>query len=111
MKRTRSNRLVLVTVPTPKVARAISRAVLEARAAACVNVVAGVESHYWWQGRIETSKERLLLMKTTRARLAELERVVLANHPYDTPEFVVLDLEAGSARYLDWIAASVEGKS
>lgn len=107
MKASRSHRVVLVTVPDSRVARRIARAVLEARAAACVNMIPGLESHYWWQGRIERSKELLLVMKTTVARLAELEQVVHAHHPYDTPEFVVLKLEGGSVRYLDWIDASV----
>lgn len=107
MKTTRGHRTVLVTVPDRKVARRIARAVLEARAVACVNIVPGLESHYWWQGRLEKSTELLLLMKTTRGRLADLERIVHAHHPYDTPEFVVLGLTAGSERYLAWIDASV----
>jgi len=101
-----SHHLVFVTVPDRKVGRTIARAVLEARVAACVSLVPGLESHYWWQGRIERGRELLLMMKTTRDRLAELETLVHALHPYDTPEFVVVRLDAGSRRYLDWIRAS-----
>lgn len=101
-----TNRMVLVTAPSRRVGRAIARAVLEARAVACVNLVAGVESHYWWQGKLERGAEVLLVMKTTADRLEELERLVIALHPYDTPEFVVLDITGGNRRYLDWIRAS-----
>jgi periplasmic divalent cation tolerance protein len=66
-----------------------------------------VESHYWWQGKIERGAEVLLVLKTTRARLAKLEQLILAEHPYDTPEFLVLDLKSGSDRYLQWLAGSV----
>src|SRR5688572_17125579 len=85
--------LVLVTVPDLKTARAIAKACLQYPAAACVNIIPRVESHYWWQGKIERGNELLLLIKTTAARLSALERCVLANHPYDTPEFVVLRVD------------------
>lgn len=99
--------VVLVTAPDLKTARALARAALEARLIACANLVPRVESHYWWQGRIEQGAEVLLVLKTTRARLAALEKLVLARHPYDTPEFLVLPLHAGAARYLAWLGASV----
>lgn len=98
---------VLVTAPDLKTARALARAALEARLIACANLVPRVESHYWWQGRLERGAEVLLVLKTTRARLAALEELVLARHPYETPEFLVLPLQAGSARYLAWLGASV----
>jgi periplasmic divalent cation tolerance protein len=107
MKSASSFAVVLVTAPDLKTARKLARAVLEARVAACVNIVPRIESHYWWQGRIESGRELLLIIKTTRARLAALEKVVLANHPYDTPEFVVVPLTGGAEKYLAWLAASV----
>ena len=67
----------------------------------------GIESHYWWQGNIETSSEVLMLFKTTTARLSALEKLIIDQHPYDTPEFIVLTLNAGNKRYLDWWRASV----
>lgn len=99
--------VVLVTAPDLKTARALARAALEARLIACANLVPRVESHYWWQGRIEQGAEVVLVLKTTRARLAALEKLVLSRHPYDTPEFLVLPLHAGAARYLAWLGASV----
>lgn len=98
--------VVLVTAPDLKTARGLARAALEARLIACANLVPRIESHYWWQGKLERGAEVLLVLKTLRTRLAALEELILARHPYDTPEFVVLPLQAGTKRYLDWIAAS-----
>lgn len=107
MKRTAVHAVVLVTAPSLRVARQLAQAALAARLIACANLVPRLESHYWWQGKLERSAEVLLVMKTTRRRLAALEELILARHPYDTAEFVVLPLQAGSARYLDWLTASV----
>jgi uncharacterized protein involved in tolerance to divalent cations len=107
MKKTATCAVVLVAAPDRKTARMLARAALEARLAACANLVAGVESHYWWRGKIEASGEVLVIFKTTRRRLAALETLVLTKHPYDTPEFLVLTVTAGAERYLDWVAKSV----
>lgn len=111
MKSTRRHVVVFVTVPTLRVARTLAAAVLDARAAACVKVLPGVESHYVWQGRRERGKEHQLLIKTTRRRLPDLERVIRAGHPYDTPEFVAAPLVAGAEKYLAWIDASTRGRT
>jgi periplasmic divalent cation tolerance protein len=98
--------VVLVTAPTLAVGRKLARAALEARLVACVNLVPRIESHYWWEGRLESSREVLLILKTTRARLKSLEQLVEREHPYDTPECIALSITRGSERYLDWIQAS-----
>jgi len=108
MKSARQYAVVLVTAPDLKTGRALARAALQARLAACVNVVPKIESHYWWQGKLESGSEVLLVLKTTHAKLAALEKVILARHPYDTPEFIVLPLQAGTSRYLAWLGASVK---
>ncbi len=108
MKASRRFVLVLVTAPDLKTARTLARAALASRLAACVNLLPGIESHYWWQGKVESSSEVLLLLKTTRPKLVALKQLILARHPYDTPEFVALSLDTGSKRYLDWLAASVK---
>jgi periplasmic divalent cation tolerance protein len=100
-------RVVLVTAPDAETARRIARQVLESRLVACVNLVPGIESHYWWQGRLESGQEVLMVMKTTAGRIPELKDAVIAAHPYDTAAFVVLPIESGSGRYLDWIRSSV----
>jgi len=107
MKSSSKFQLVLVTAPDVKTARALARAALKARLVACTNLIPKIESHYWWQGKIESSPEVLILFKTTRAKLSALEKLILAKHPYDTPEFIALPLSAGNRRYLAWIGASV----
>ena len=99
--------VVLVTAPDLKTGRKLARAALTARLVACANLVPRIESHYWWQGKIESSPEVLLVMKTTTARLAALEDLVVAQHPYDTPEFIVLPITRGNKRYLAWLENSV----
>ena len=98
----RKFRIVLVTTPDLKTARRLARAALEQRLVACVNLVPRVESHYWWQGKIEQGTEVLLLLKTITARLAALEKLIVSLHPYDTPEFIVVPLAGGNQRYLEW---------
>ncbi len=99
--------VVLVTAPDVKTARKLARAALEERLIACANLVPRIESHYWWQGKIESGAEVLVLMKTSSACLPALEKLVLAKHPYDTPEFIVLPISRGARRYLDWVQGSV----
>lgn len=101
--------LVLVTAPDLKTARALARAALLSRLAACANLIPKVESHYWWQGRVTSGAEVLLVFKTTRRRLAALEKLVLAKHPYDTPEFLTIAPGAGNRKYLEWLASSCAG--
>jgi len=111
MKRETKYRVVLVTCATLEEARKIARAVVEKQLAGCVNIVThAVESFYTWEGKLENSSEYLLMMKTTEARLAELQKEVLSLHSYDTPEFVVLPIVAGSEEYLKWLGESVDEK-
>lgn len=99
-----AGKIVLVTAPDLKTARRLAKAALTERLIACANLVPQLESHYRWQGKLEQSAEVLMVMKTTVARLAALEKLVLTKHPYDTPEFVVLNLTGGTRRYLVWLA-------
>ncbi len=107
MKRVANVVLVLVTAPRLDTARALAKGALGARLVACANLLPRIESHYWWRGKLESSAEVLILFKTTRANLKALEQLIVANHPYDTPEFLVLPIPAGNARYLDWLSKSV----
>ena len=100
-----SYRLALVTAPNLKTARQLARAALDARLIACANIVPRVESHYRWQGKLERSAEVLLILKTTARCLVKLEKLIIAEHPYDTPEFIVLAIGSGNRRYLDWLQA------
>jgi periplasmic divalent cation tolerance protein len=103
MKPAASFALVLVTAPDLKTARALAGAALQSRLIACANLVPKIQSHYRWRGKIESGREVLLLLKTKKSKLAALEKLILARHPYDTPEFLVLPLSAGSKKYLGWL--------
>jgi periplasmic divalent cation tolerance protein len=96
--------VVMTTLPDAASAATLARAVLQARLAACVNRLAPCQSEYWWQGRLEQAEEWPLLIKTTRARYAELEALIVKTHPYDVPELVAMPLVAGLAPYLAWAA-------
>jgi len=99
--------LVLVTAPNLKTARQLARAALKERLAACVNLIPGLQSHYWWQGKIEAGTEVLLLFKSSPRKLAPLEQCIVALHPYDTPELIVVEVPRGNKRYLEWWANSI----
>jgi len=94
--------LALVTVPDLITARRLARSALKQRLIACANLIPKVESHYRWREKLETGSEILMLLKTTTRRVTALEKLVVAEHPYDTPEFIVLRLQQGNRRYLDW---------
>lgn len=98
--------IVLVTAPDLKTARRLAGSALRARLIACANLVPKIESHYWWKGKIERGLEVLLILKTTKKSLAKLEKLIVAEHPYDTPEFIVMRLEDGNRRYLYWLDTS-----
>ena len=96
-------RIVLVTCASVAEARRIGRSAVERKLAACANILVGVESIYRWKGKVERAREVLVVMKTTVARLRELEREVKRVHSYEVPEFVVLPVVAGSREYFKWI--------
>jgi periplasmic divalent cation tolerance protein len=96
---------LLVSVTCPKSsATGIAREVLKRRLAACVSTVDGVHSTYWWEGRLDSAEESLLLIKTRSELFEGLERTIKRIHPYETPEIVAFRVERGSHRYLDWIS-------
>jgi periplasmic divalent cation tolerance protein len=99
--------VVLITAPSQEAARRIAHTLLEQKLAACVNLLAGVRSIYWWEGRLVEEDEVLLVVKS-RADLFEsgLLPAVQAVHPYQTPEVLALPVQAGLPAYLDWIAES-----
>jgi periplasmic divalent cation tolerance protein len=109
MKKSSGHVVVLSTAPNLKSARQLARLALAGRLVACANLVPGIESHYWWAGKMETSREILLIMKTLRRTLPALEKLWRTEHPYATPELVALEMEAGGADYLEWIHAAVTG--
>ena len=97
--------LVLTTVATAEQAAAIARTLVEERLAACVNQLPGCRSVYRWQGAIEEADETVLLIKTTRARHAALQKRLLALHPYELPELVTVTPDAVLPAYAAWVVA------
>ena len=99
--------LLLSTCPDEASASRIARALVEERLAACVNRIAGVVSVYRWRCEVREEGETLLLIKTTRGKLEALQARVLALHPYETPELIVLDISWGYPPYLQWLSEQV----
>jgi len=100
-------KIVLTTTGSQEQARSIAQALVERRLAACVNIVSPVESVYRWQGKVETTAEWLLLIKTTGEAFADVRDAILKLHSYEVPECILLSIEDGSPDYLTWIADSV----
>jgi periplasmic divalent cation tolerance protein len=97
----------MVTCSSRTEARKVARTILKKKLAACVNIIGGLESHYWWQGKLETARECLLLIKTTRARVSSVASAVKAAHSYEVPEVIFLPVVAGERRYLNWLRSSI----
>ena len=95
--------LVLCTCPDEAVARDLARRVVEARLAACVNILPSVRSIYTWQGEIADDAEALMLVKTRDECFERLQQTIVDAHPYDVPEVVGIDIERGFEPYLSWI--------
>jgi periplasmic divalent cation tolerance protein len=99
-------RAVFVTIPRDK-AQELARLIVENRLAACVNIVPQIESFYWWEGKVQSNDEALLIIKTTAARFDALQIFVLDHHPYDLPEVIALPVDTGLDAYLKWVAEEV----
>ncbi|MFI5361614.1 MAG: divalent-cation tolerance protein CutA [Elusimicrobiota bacterium] len=100
-------RVVLVTVPRGGKAESMADGLVEARLAACVNILPGAVSIYRWKGRVRRDAESVLVVKTTAPKLKKLERWIKERHPYEVPEFIVLPVVSGSREYLSWLAEQV----
>jgi periplasmic divalent cation tolerance protein len=101
-------RIVLITAPDLAVAATLGRALVEERLAACANLVPQITSIYRWEGAVQEDSEVLIVVKTSAGRVAALTERVLALHPYEVPEVLVLPVDSGAAAYLDWVRAAVE---
>jgi periplasmic divalent cation tolerance protein len=100
---------VVTTTPSKELADAIARALIERRLAACVQIAGPITSVYRWQGQIETSSEWTCTIKARAARYAEVEAAIRELHTYDVPEILATPVAAGSAAYLEWLAAEATG--
>lgn len=100
--------LVYTTFPSLVEAEAAGRQILERRLAACVNILPGMVSHYWWQGAIERAEEAVMIVKTRAALTEPVREAVRAVHPYETPAIMIVPVEGGDPDYLAWIAAEAD---
>ena len=100
--------VVLCTCPDDGTARELASELVNARLAACVNIVPTVRSIYRWQGEVASDDEALLLIKSTASRYGELESVIAQRHPYDVPEIVQVPITAGVPSYLAWLQEMVK---
>jgi periplasmic divalent cation tolerance protein len=101
-------RIVLSTAGSEDEARKIAHQLVERRLAACVNIVPQIESIYRWEGKMESSREWLLLIKTTAEKFAAVRDAIRELHSYDLPECIALNVEDGSPAYMEWIAESLK---
>ena len=99
--------MILTTLAAEADAAAFARTLVEERLAACVNVLPSMTSVYRWKGEIEQELEQQLVIKTTRARVPALQARLAQLHPYELPEFLVLDAHGGK-EYLDWVEQSTQ---
>lgn len=97
--------LVLTNVPDSATAEKLAHALVDARAAACVNVLAPCRSIYRWQGAVETAVEIPVLIKTTAACYPAVEKLIRLHHPYAVPELIAIPITQGLPAYLDWLAS------
>ena len=103
-----SRELVLfVTCATAEESARIAESLVSERLAACVNVIDGIHSTYWWEGRVTRDREVLMIIKTTNDRYDQLEKRVKELHSYTTPEVIALKIDRGSKQYLDWLNESL----
>ncbi len=100
-------RIVLSTAGSEEEARKIARHLVENHFAACVNIIPRIESIYRWQGKVESSREWLLLIKTSAERFPEVRDAIRDLHSYELPECIAIGIEEGSLEYLQWFAYSL----
>jgi periplasmic divalent cation tolerance protein len=100
--------LVLTNLPDRESAERIARGLVEARLAACVNILAPALSVYHWAGQVETADETPVLIKTLRRHYDKVESAIRERHPYELPEIIAVEISIGLPEYLDWIAAETE---
>ena len=95
--------VVFITVDSQENAQIIANKLLTERKAACVNIILKVESHYWWQGKIESVDELMLVVKTRAVLIDELVKLIKEIHPYTVPEIIALPIIGGNEDYLKWV--------
>ena len=99
--------VILVTIPEEQ-AKSFTKILLRERVCACVNILKGVESFFWWQGKIDSGKEALLLIKTKKSAYNKLKKIIKLNHPYDLPEIIGFEIDKIDSEYQKWLKKEVD---
>ena len=100
--------IVFITTKDVVEARKISKALLENKLIACANILDGVQSLFWWQGKIDEASEAMMILKTKKILFKKVLAQVKALHSYQTPEVIALPMIDGNSEYLKWINESVK---
>jgi periplasmic divalent cation tolerance protein len=100
--------VVLTNLPDRAAAERLADALVSARVAACVNILAPCRSVYRWEGAVQHDEEHPMLIKTTAERYPELEQAIRSGHPYELPEIIAVPVERGLPAYLAWVADEVK---
>jgi len=95
--------VILVTAVNQEEARKIGKGMVNAKLAACANIVPGIQSIYRWKGKVVKAQEVLIILKSTRPRYRALEKAIKAMHTYETPEIIALPVKEGLDRYIGWV--------
>ncbi len=99
--------VVFITTATEEEAHRVAERLLNQHKAACVNIVTGVSSLFWWEGKLDSAQESLLIAKTRASVLPELVELVKKTHSYEVPEIIALPIIGGNEDYLKWIDSEV----
>ena len=102
-----SHIVVFITANTAGEAQQISRTLLEQKKAACINIIPKVDSHFWWEGKIDSARESLLIIKTRTSLLPDIINLVKGTHSNTVPEIIALPIIGGNQDYLEWIDQEV----
>ena len=100
--------VVFITTANAEEAQRIADVLLNERKAACVNIVPGVSSFFWWQGKVDSAQESLLIVKTKALVLNQIVNLVTEHHSYDVPEIIALPIIGGNRDYLEWLGKEVK---
>jgi len=98
--------VIFVTIPQEK-AKSFTKVLLKERACACVNILKGVESFFWWKGKIDSEQEALLIIKTKHSAYRKLKKIIKLNHPYNVPEIIALKVDKIDNGYQKWLKEEV----
>ena len=99
--------IIFITAGNDDEAQKLSDILLKGHHAACITVVKDVESTYWWQGKLESAREHLLIVKTRTSQIDDVTKITRGNHSYEIPEVMAIPVIGGNSDYLDWIGREV----